>query len=333
MQSNPAALHAPAEPKASLVQDASMGWATLTGMIIAGSTTAAFGKQLTGYFSPLSMIFLSEVMMLLFAVLSFGLVPLIKKTVHLDSAKLLPLVTAGVMNGVLAPLFWFWGLTRTSAINSQLFGMAEMIFLVLFGALYAHQALKRTHGIGGLIMICGIMIVSLKGFSEPFSFAIGDLSIVIACFFYAVGGSIICTHLKDIAPQSIIFVRSLCAAAFFFMLSPFIPQPFITEIRHFPVAMIAVLLSYGLISRFLLVFCYYASIKRLPLSTVSELSTLSIAGAMAFAWMYLGESVTWYHMVGAAFIMAGASVVQWTSIQQLEERFVHFLKSHHRQQM
>ena len=310
-----------------------LGWVALTSMIIAGSTTAAFAKELTGYFSPLSMIFLSELMMLIFAVLSFGFIPILRKTIRLKSSTILPMVTAGVMNGVLAPLFWFWGLTQTTAVNAQLFGMAEMLFLIVFGALYAHQSLKRAHGIGGLVMICGIMIVSLKGFSEPFAFAIGDLGIVIACFFYALGGAIVCAHLKNVAPQIIIFVRSLCAVAFFFLLSPFIQQPFITEMRHFPVAMIAVLLSYGLISRFLLIFSYYESLKRLPISTVSLLSPLSVAGAMLFAWMYLGETITWYHIAGAAFVIAGAGVVQWTSVYRLEERFMHFVKAHHRQQM
>jgi drug/metabolite transporter (DMT)-like permease len=121
--------------------------------------------------------------------------------------------------------------------------------------------------------------------------------------------------------------------AFFFILSPFIAHPFITEARTFPIVLISVLLSYGLISRFLLIFSYYESIERLPISTVSILSSLNVAGAILFAHLYLGEAVAWYHVVGVVFILAGATVVQWSSIHKLEERFVHFVKAHHRQQM
>ncbi|MDD5751557.1 MAG: DMT family transporter [Candidatus Peribacteraceae bacterium] len=333
MHTNPVIIHTPDAAQQTEVKSSSEGWVALMVMIVSGSTSVAFGKQLTEYFSPLSMLFLSEVMMLLFAVFSFGFIPLIKRIRRLDRTKLLPLVTAGVMTGVLAPLFRFWGLQHTSAVNTQLFGMTEMLFLISFGTLYAHQKFQRVHGLGGLIIVAGMFLVAIKGFSDSVLFALGDLGIITAGFFYAIGGTIICAHLRSIAPQVIILIRSLCAISFFFVLSPFIPQPFITEMRHFPVELAAVLLSYGLISRFLVVFSYYSAIERLPLPTISLLSTTSVAGAMGFAWLYLGETITWYHIAGAGLIMTGASVVQWTSIQQLEERFVHFIKTHHRQQM
>jgi len=310
-----------------------VGWIALVTMIIAGSTTAAFGKQLTGYFSPLSMLFLSEVMMLVFAILSFGFFPVVKKVMKLKPALFLPLVTAGVMNGILAPLFWFWGLERTFAVNGQLFGMAETLFLIVFGTIFAHQAFRHSQGIGGLVMLLGLVVVAFEGFTQPFSIAIGDTAIIVACFFYGIGGTIIGASLRKVEPQIIIFIRSSCAVLFFFAISPFIAHPFITEIRSFPITLIAVLISYGLISRFLLIFSYYESIERLPIATVSLLSTVSVAGAVLFAHLYLGEAVLWYHVAGVALILAGTAVVQWSSLSKLEKRFVHYVKAHHRQQM
>jgi drug/metabolite transporter (DMT)-like permease len=299
-------------------------------MILSGSTTTALGKQLTEYFSPLSMLFLSEVMLLLFAVLSFGCVPIFHRLRQVPSSTVLPLLTAGVLNGVLAPVFWFTGLERTFAINSQLFGNAETIFLLLFGLLLLHQKPSHTQWFGGAIIGSGLLIVALRGFTERLTFASGDLFVVLAGSFYGLGGALIRKYLRHLPPQVIIVARSLCAVAFFFLLSPFISHPFVTELHLFPWELLLVLLGYGLISRFLLIFSYYESLEHLPLPTVSLLGTLGVATSVLFAHWYLGELIMGYQVAGAILIILGAVVVQWGSIQKLEEHVVHFLKAQHR---
>ncbi|OGJ78315.1 hypothetical protein A2398_05545 [Candidatus Peribacteria bacterium RIFOXYB1_FULL_57_12] len=306
-----------------------IGWIALTVMILAGSTTASFGKQLTTYFSPLSMLFLSEVMLLLFAVISFGFFPIFKHLRRVRREIVLPLFTAGVLNGVLAPAFWFTGLTRTFAINSQLFGNAETLFLILFGILLMHQAPKRTQWFGGSVIFFGLLVVALHGFTERLSIANGDLLIVLAGALYGLGGVLIRKYLRHLEPQVIIVVRSCCAIAFFFLLSPFISHPFVTELQAFPWEFLGVLLGYGLISRFLLIFSYCESLEHLPLPTVSFMGTVTVGTGLLFAHWYLGESILWYQSAGAALIILGAVIVQWGNLRKLEGHVVHFLKSHH----
>lgn len=307
-----------------------VGWIALVVMVLAGSTTTAFAKQLTGYFSPLSMLFLSEVMLLLFAVLSFGLVPIAKRLRRIRKTTILPLLTAGVLNGVLAPVFWFTGLEQTFAVNTQLFSNTETHFLILFGILLMHQIPKKSQWIGGGIMFAGLLTVALHGFTKELVLARGDLLIILSGAVYGLGGVIISKHLHRIEPQVIIVARSLCAVAFFFFLSPFISHPFITELQTFPWALLSVLLGYGLISRFLLIFSYYASLERLPLPTVSLLGTVSVGTSLLFAHWYLGESIAWYQATGGVLIILGAIVVQWSSFMKMEGRFVHYLKAQHR---
>jgi len=312
------------------VRSSTIGWIAMTVMILSGSTSTAFGKELTTYFSPLSMLFVSEVMLLLFAVLSFGLLPIVKNLKRIPKETVLPLLTASVLNGVLAPVFWFTGLEQTFAINSQLFGNAETIFLILFGILLIRQIPRRAQWFGGGIILSGLLLVALRGFSEQLSFERGDVLIIFAGSIYGLGAAIIGKYLRHVAPQVIIVGRSLCAIAFFFLLSPFINHPFITELQAFPWAMLSVLLGYGLISRFLLIFSYYESIERLPLPTVSLLGTVSVGTSMLFAHLYLGEVIAWYQACGALLIIMGAIVVQWGSLQKVEENLMHYLKSHHR---
>lgn len=307
-----------------------IGWIAMTVMILSGSTSAAFGKQLTQFFSPLSMLFVSEVMLLLFAVFSFGLLPIIKSLKRIPRATVLPLLTAGVLNGVLAPVFWFTGLERTFAINAQLFSNAEMLFLILFGIMFLRQIPRRTQWFGGVIILAGLATVALQGFTRSIALTGGDTFIIVAGCIYGLGGVIISKHLRHVPAQVIIVARALCAIAFFFLLSPFIRHPFITELQSFPWALLSVLLGYGLISRFLLIFSYYESIERLPLATVSLLGTLAVGTSMLFAHWYLGEAVAWYQTSGALLIILGAVIVQWSSLKTVEERMVHFLKAHHR---
>lgn len=307
-----------------------VGWIALTVMILSGSTTTSFGKQLTEYFSPLSMLFLSEVMLLLFAVLSFGFLPILRHLKRLHPSVLLPLITAGVLNGVLAPVFWFSGLEQTFAVNSQLFGNAETLFLLLFAVLLMRQVPKRSQWFGGTIVFLGLLTVALKGFSEHIAIARGDMLIVLAGCFYGLGGVLIRKFLRNLEPQVIIVARACCAIVFFFALSPFIAHPFVLELRSFPWELLSVLLGYGLISRFLLIFSYYESLERLPLPTVSLVGTVGVATSLLFAHWYLGEAILWYQTCGAALIILGALVVQWSNIHKLEDHVVHFLKAQHR---
>ena len=328
MQSITATLRQPAVRVRRHLCSSTIGWIALTVMIIAGSTTNAFGKKLTEFFSPLSMLFLSEIMLLLFAILTFGFFPIVKKIRHVRPSLILPLLTAGVLNGVVAPIFWFTGLERTFAVNSQLFGNAETLFLILFGILLMRSFPKRTEWLGGGIILLGLLIVALRGFSDGISMAEGDVLIVIAGGVYGLGGVLIRKYLRHVEPQVIIVARALSAITFFFLLSPFITHPFASELRAFPIEFLGVLIGYGLISRFLLIFSYYESIERLPLATISLLGTLAVGTGLLFSHWYLGESILWYHGAGATLIILGAVVVQWGSLKKLEARMAHYLKSH-----
>lgn len=329
MQSITGVLRQPALRVRRHLCSSTIGWIALTVMIIAGSTTTAFGKKLTEYFSPLSMLFLSEIMLLLFAILSFGFFPIVKKIRHVRPLLILPLLTAGVLNGVVAPVFWFTGLERTFAVNAQLFGNTETLFLILFGMLLMHSSPKRAQWFGGAIIFFGLLTVALHGFTAQMSIASGDALIILAGCIYGLGGALIGKYLRHVEPQIIIVARACCAIAFFFLLSPFITHPFASEIKAFPLEFLGVLIGYGLISRYLLIFSYYESIERLPLATVSLLGTLAVGTSLLFTQWYLHETIVWYQGVGAMLIILGVVVVQWSGLKKLEAHVEHYLKSHH----
>src|SRR3989338_10803151 len=98
-----------------------VGWLALGGTILAGSTYNAFAKPLTSVLSPLSLLFLSEFLTLIFVVLTFGLLPTASKLKNLKRTKRFPLALLAICNGIVAPLLILTGLETTTAVNATLF--------------------------------------------------------------------------------------------------------------------------------------------------------------------------------------------------------------------
>src|SRR3989338_9470755 len=119
-----------------------VGWVALSVAILAGSTSVTFASALAGALSPLSMLFISEALTMLFTVLSFGLFPILKRITRLKKKNALPILLVGISNSVIAPLLAFTGLRMTGPINAELFIRAEDIFLVLLAVAFLGEKLK-----------------------------------------------------------------------------------------------------------------------------------------------------------------------------------------------
>ena len=64
-----------------------IGWLALSVAILAGSTSVTFASALAGTLSPISMLFISEALTMLFTVLSFGFFPILKRITRLKKRK------------------------------------------------------------------------------------------------------------------------------------------------------------------------------------------------------------------------------------------------------
>lgn len=52
--------------------------------------------------------------------------------------------------------------------------------------------------------------------------------------------------------------------------------------------------------------CYFRALQMGQVSQVAALDKLSVVFAIAFAALFLGEAMTWHHLVGALLIVGGA---------------------------
>ncbi len=282
-----------------------IGGTALTICLLAASTFNSFAKQLGTALSPLSLVFVSELLTCSFVLISFGLFPVLHTLGRLKKRELCALAAAGVLGGLLGPMLWFTGLSLTTAVNASLFGKADIIFMLLLAQFILGERLEKAHFFAISAVFVGILFVTLQGFSKSISFQPGDLIIIIATLSFACSSIVYRRFIAHIDGHIALFCRSSIAIIAFLILSSFIDHRLVDELKVFPLLLVPTLIGFGLISRFLNSMMYYKAIEYLPVSTISLVSTLDMLSSTIFAYFYLGEMVQWYHIAGGSFLILG----------------------------
>lgn len=309
-----------------------IGWISLTIAIVAGSTSTTFAKLLGTTLSPLTLLLLSESIVLVFTILSFGFLPLIEELFSIKKKHISSLLMVGITNSIIAPLLVFTGLHVADAVNAELFLRSSSFFMFVYAGVFLHEKTQRSDIVALLSMFVGICIVALRGFSGPLTIASGDLLIIGGAFCYAMGSLTFKKKLTKLHPEVVLFSRGLMAIVFFLVAAPLVQLPLVEEITAFPVELIGALVGYGFLSRFLYLFGFYESLERMSVHTVSLFLPLISVGSLTFAHFYLGEAVHWYHIAGGMFIILGSLIFQYSSHHFTEkhlDRHIRHSSRHH----
>jgi drug/metabolite transporter (DMT)-like permease len=296
-----------------------IGWLAICVMTICGSTGGVFGKTLTNVLSPVTLVFLSEVVTAFFIMLSFGAVPTIQKLARLQKKDLIPMAAIGIFSSVLAPLLLFEGLHRTSVVNATLFGNAEMVFLTFLGVVVMKEAFHRTHLFSILTVITGLLFIIFRGFTQSIVLQPGDILLVLSALSYSIGDITFRKYLNHSDPHVVVLFRSLVAAVGLYMLAPALGVPMLQQTLSFPLIYLPVLLGFGFLSKFLNTFSFYEAMEHLPLQSVSLSMNLSTVGSITFAALFLHESLSWYHVIGGVLVIAGTLMLELLGVRPPEE--------------
>ncbi len=267
----------------------------------------------------MSLVFISEFLVLLFVVFSFGLLPIIRTCMSLGRSNILQLLTIGCLSGIIGPLLWFTGLSNTSAVNANFFGKAEMLFVLFFAWAFLHERLTRPHLLAAASITTGLVIIALHGFTEAIIPRTGDLLIIFATISFAASNSIYSKYLHHVPSHIALCSRSFIAVCSFFLISPFIPHSLYSEMEQFPFALIPALVGFGFISRFINSVAFYESIERLPMSSIALVGSIDVILSTIVTYAMLGEYVGWYHFLGGACIILGTLLLE----------ILHEPRSHH----
>ena len=287
-----------------------VGWMFLVVTIFSGATYNTFAKSLTGAFSPLSLIFVSELLTLFFLLLSFGFLPTLREIMRVRKTMILPLLVVGVFSGTLGPFLFFTGLSYTTAVNGSLFGAAETIFTILLAVLVLSERWTRGRMIAAIAIFTGIVTIALEGFTAGIQLHGGDILILLGCLCFSIGSITFRRFLHNSNPEIAMISRSVIAISIFFLFSPFEQQTFMSEARAFPIGLLTALIGFGFISKFLNVFSFYQALERLPVTTVSLVGSMAVVISVAFAHWILQEPILMYHVVGGILIVGGTVILE-----------------------
>lgn len=290
--------------------DAGIGYLALSTSILSGSTFSAFGKTLSSALTPLSLVFISEVLVLLFLLLSFGLLPVFQSFVRLPRPHLVKLLMMGCLSGIAGPTLWFTGLSLTTAVNANFFGKSELVFVLLIAGIFLGERITRSHMLATSIVFVGLCLIALRGLSDVLIPQAGDLLIVLGALSYASSNSIYRKYLHDVPAHIALCSRSLTAVVAFFIITPFLPYSLYTEAASFPITLLPALVGFGFISRYINSVAFYEAVERLPMSTISLVGTLDVILSTVVAYAMLGEPIAWYHILGGSFIILGMILLE-----------------------
>lgn len=290
--------------------DKTAGGLALAISTISGSTFNAYAKVLTTAFTSLSLMFVSELLTAFFILISYGFFPVCKKLVRMKSVDLRHLAVISFLNGVVGPLLLFSGIAYTTAVNAGFYSHMQIVFIVVLAAVILKERVTRAHQAAMLTIVFGTVFISLRGFTHGLTLQFGDILVIGSALGYGLGSVYYRKYLAHIEPHVALFGRSIVAIAAFFVVSPFLTNPLITQIENFPPALLPALLGFGFVSRFLNSVTFYQAVDRLNLTTVSLVGSLGIIGSTLFSYIYLHEPIVWFHFVGGGFIILGTLLVE-----------------------
>ena len=202
--------------------------------------------------------------------------------------------------------FVYVGALTTSAVNIGLIFSASPVFVVVLARLLYGQAMTRGQTAGVIVSLLGVLLILSRGQIETFAaarFVVGDLWLLVASLAWALY-SLLHRRWKSALPEWPRFLAIMIAGVI--LLAPFaiweraagrdfaLSTPNLVAI--FVLALVPGALAYAGYN--------YISGKLGPARASMLLYMVPVYAAI-LAWIVLGERIGWYHVAGAALVIAG----------------------------
>jgi drug/metabolite transporter (DMT)-like permease len=285
-------------------------WITYGMLIIATATWgSAFiaGKVAVQSFEPATVAFLR---FLGAAILLFPLMWIMEKNPKKITLKDYGLFAILGLTGIaLYNICFFIATKQAPVIKSSLFIASNPVLIVLLSGLFLKEKITRNHIIGMVIALTGVTFIITEGHVltlfqfgfEPIDFVL--LGAVVSWALYSVVGKVVLRKFSA--------VESTTYAVAFgtLFLLPF--ASFETSWQDILQANTSTWIAISHMSIFVTVvsfIMYYYGIKEVGAAKASIFINVMPVSAVLMATFFLGETFTWAHGVGAAFVLTGVYV-------------------------
>ncbi len=218
----------------------------------------------------------------------------------------LELLILGALGMGVCGAFVYIGADSTTATNIGLIYAASPILIVTFARLFYGEALSFLQGIGVAVCLLGVLAIICKG--DPrvlleLRFVVGDLWIAAAASAWAVY-SLLLRH-RDSALPMIARFAAITAGGLIVMLPFYIGEMAAGELPTWNLLTICTILFLALVPS-CGAYLSYAKIQRtLGAGPTSLLMYLIPLYNGVLAYLLLGETLEFYHLIGAAMVLPG----------------------------
>ena len=203
--------------------------------------------------------------------------------------------------------FLYYGLQTTSATNALLINSSTPIFIILISSIIFRIAITKIQILGVLLSTLGVLYLILKGNINhilELNFTPGDLWILLAALDWAIYSVLLKFKPKDLSSFSFLTITSFIGVIILYI--AFILQGYEIEISFLSNKDVLYSLIYIVIFPSILSFYFWnmATIEIGANKAGQSAHLMPIFGAI-LAYIFLGEVLEFYHIVGIVLIAIG----------------------------
>ncbi len=203
--------------------------------------------------------------------------------------------------------FLYYGLQTTSATNALLINSSTPIFIILISSIIFRIAITKIQILGVLLSTLGVLYLILKGNINhilELNFTPGDLWILLAALDWAIYSVLLKFKPKELSSFSFLTITSFIGVMILYI--AFILQGYSLEFSFLSNKEVLYSLIYIVIFPSILSFYFWnmATIEIGANKAGQSAHLMPIFGAI-LAYIFLGEVLEFYHIVGIVLIAIG----------------------------
>lgn len=245
-----------------------------------------------------------------FSIAALLLLPFVKNKLHIEKKDIPTVFFIGLTGITLNISFFFWGLEKTSSINSSIIIASEPLFIILFSIIFLKERPKKKLWLGILLSVIGFLIIiekSLKGTNN--GTLLGDLFILFATLAYVTQTIISKKIFEKYEAITITFWSFLVGTITF--LPPFMYEALKPHwLENLNVQGIIGIAFGAFLSSAAAYFLYNWGIKQIEISKSAVFNYLNPVSGIIIAIPLLGEKITPSFLVGALLVFIGVYITQ-----------------------
>lgn len=202
-------------------------------------------------------------------------------------------------------LIYFAGKT-TSAVNLSLIAISIPLFIVALSRIIFKEKVSNLKIVGIATIITGVLVLITKGSLQALlhiNFTIGDLLMLVACFFFAYYTILVRQKPKELAPK--VFLFSVFVLGVIFLLPFYLWEHFFYKKVIFDTTTILATSYVGIFASLVSYYLWNEAIRLIGTSKTAVIYYLIPVFSGILAYVFLGQAIVITQIISMGIIITG----------------------------